>query len=148
MKILDSIKNALSGVSGGFLKEAGEIIKDYVPDPEKRVELKERLAELELRRDKAEAEAINSLVSALVALNDAEVISKQTMVEELRPYLRKLIAYDFNGDADEKSRILAEAAERAAAVQETLRAESEQLENDDRDAGIRAGGGAGALTDN
>lgn len=94
--------------------------------------------DLAQRDTKAEAETVKLLSEALVTLNDAQLISRISAVEELRPYLRKLLPYDFDNSRKEASRIALEEQERVAGVAVELESEDTELERQDRDAGIRA----------
>ena len=95
--------------------------------------------DLAQRDTKAEAEAIKVLGEALVLLNDAEMVSKITAVEELRPYLKKLLPYLIDDSREEKARIDAEVEEAAQRILDQMPEENPlDAEENDRQAGLRA----------
>jgi hypothetical protein len=93
---------------------------------------------LSTKDTKAENEAIKFLAEALVVLNDAEIMSKQSIVETLKPYLAKLQSYSFDDSSDERTRIEAEVAEKIEKLNRDFDEEEEALEDEDRQAGLRA----------
>jgi hypothetical protein len=90
--------------------------------------------ELAHKDSKSEAEAIKTLTDALTALVDAKIVSIETAVATLRPYLPHLLEYIVERDGDEKddekSRIESEQAERSTAEADIL---NRLLNGDDGD---------------
>lgn len=92
--------------------------------------------DLAQRDTKSEAEAVKTLGEILIALNDADIMSKKAIVEELRPYLKSLLPYVQNDESrDEKARLDSEVEEQTASV---VPQEGEELDEEDREAGLRA----------
>lgn len=103
------------------------------------VQLSAEWDDLATKDTKAESEALKARVEALVALNDAETISKQSIVEELRPYLPKVLPYSFDNSRDEKTRLEDEIEERDAKFADSMsEQEGDGLDQEDRAAGLRA----------
>lgn len=94
--------------------------------------------DLNQRDTKAEAETIKLLAEAFIALNDVGMVSKITAVEELRPYLKKLLPYLLvDNSREEKARLTDEFEEKAQAVLDQTSEEEEDLDDQDREAGLR-----------
>lgn len=94
--------------------------------------------DLNQRDTKSEAEGLKFLAEALVTLNDAEIVSKITAAEELRPHMKNLLPYAFDNSREEQARIDEEIEAKADAAVAQLEEEGPQLEEQDREAGIRA----------
>lgn len=94
--------------------------------------------DLATKDTKSEAEGLKARVEALIALNDAEMVSKQTVVEELRPFMPKLLPYDFDDSREERSRIADEVDEKAQQFLDEFDQQGDTLEQQDREAGLRA----------
>lgn len=104
--------------------------------------------DLQQRDTKSEAEALSLLADAVIALNDAEIVSKYAAVEQLRPFMPALLEYIVeNGDAaseTESERIEQESStatqDRAALIETLFGGSLEDLNEQDRQAGIAANG--------
>lgn len=99
--------------------------------------------DLAQRDTKSEAEALKAISDAVIALVDAEVISKITAVEYLRPFMPALLEYIVSDGVDslqdERSRIEKELEDRGTNEQDILNALlGPGTEEDDRQAGLRA----------
>jgi hypothetical protein len=91
--------------------------------------------DLATRDTKAEAEGLKARVDAFIALNDGGLVSKQSIIEELRPFLPKILPYSFDNSRDEKTMIDSEVALQDAAQ---MNQGGDQLVQADRAAGLRA----------
>jgi len=88
---------------------------------------------------KAEAEALKALADAVVALNDAGIMSKKAAVDHLRPYVKALLVYDTQDEETERARIDAEVdAIAESLVNQPPLEESDEDDEEDRQAGLRA----------
>jgi hypothetical protein len=59
MNVFKAITKAMSGVTGGFIDKAVDLVTGYIPDPAAKAEIKAKLQALELEREKAINEAIH-----------------------------------------------------------------------------------------
>lgn len=98
---------------------------------------------LAMRDLKTEGEAFRNFAESTIALNDAGMISKITVNEILREIIPEILPYDVDSEGKEADRISAEVAEKTAAAEEQMRTMQEQLEDEDRETGLRVVGGSG-----
>jgi len=59
MNVFKAITKAITGVSGGFVNKAIDLVTGYIPNPEDKAKIKAKLQELELEREKAINQAIH-----------------------------------------------------------------------------------------
>ena len=90
--------------------------------------------ELAQKDSKAEAEALKVKAEALIALNDAGMVSKKTAVAELRPFLETLLEYSVDEGDDEKTRLDEETED---VDFDLIRELGGDADDDDRTAGLR-----------
>ena len=111
-----------------------------------KVAMKERHAvetewdSLAMRDLKTEAEAFRNFSESLIALNDAAIVSKISTNEVLRNLLSEILPYDVDNERIEAGRISAEVAEKQEAAQQLMDQRKELMEDEDREAGLRAVG--------
>ena len=98
---------------------------------------------LAMRDLKTEAEAFRNFSESLIALNDAGSVSKISMNEVLRELLPEILPFDVDNERIEAGRISAEVAQKQAAAQQLMDQRKELMEDEDRQAGLRAIGGSG-----
>lgn len=86
---------------------------------------------------KTEGEALRARIEALVTAIEAELMSRETAVEDLRAFIPTLRAYTVEGGEGEADRIAAERVSTALRLIEEL--DSDATDEADRNAGIGAG---------
>lgn len=96
---------------------------------------------LALRDLKTEAEAFRNYAESFIALNDAQMVSKVTGVEVLGTLVSDILPYEVDNERIEADRISAEVAEKMEQAKEMLQQRQEQMEDEDRTAGLRVVGG-------
>lgn len=125
-------ENSWSLVGRMMLKTVTGQIQDVTPSWD----------DLAMRDLKTEAEAIRNFSESLIALNDAEMVSKISVNEVLREIMPKILPYDVDNNRIERSRISSEVAEKQRAARELMDQQREIMEDDDRQAGLRVVGGS------
>jgi hypothetical protein len=98
---------------------------------------------LAMRDLKTEAEAFRNFAESLLALNDGQTVSKITMNNILQDILPEILPYEVDDSRVEADRISAEVAEKMEQAAALMEHRSEQLEDEDREAGLRVVGGSG-----
>lgn len=93
---------------------------------------------LGMRDLKTEAEAFRNFAESFIALNDAQIVSKNTINEALGKIMKEIDPYDLDDSQVESDRIEAEVAEKMKQAQETMDAQKEQFEDEDRETGLNA----------
>ena len=126
-------------MSEGAWKLAGRMMLKQVTGEIQRVD--SEWDTLAMRDLKTEAEAFRNFSESLLALNDGELVSKITINEVLRKLLPEILPFDVDDEVIERDRISAEVAEKMEKAQQLLAQRQEQLEDDDRENGLRAVGG-------
>ena len=99
---------------------------------------------LAMRDLKTEAEAFRNYAESLIALNDAQMVSKISSVEVLGVLVEGLLPFDVDNERKEADRISAEVAERQKQAADALAAQEEQMTDEDREVGLRVVGGDGS----
>ena len=91
MNILKTIKGAISGISGGFLKDTIDAVTDYFPDPEKKAEITAKLTELDMKRQKQMDDALQTSVDSL----NKRINDQEGTVEDLKslPFVGRIIIF-------------------------------------------------------
>ncbi len=97
---------------------------------------------LAMRDLKSEAEAFRNFAESLIALNDAQMVSKFTGDMILSKLFAEIQPYDLSESQVERDRIVDEVAEKAEQAKQLLDQESEQLQDEDRQTGIEFGRGS------
>ena len=92
--------------------------------------------ELGMRDLKTEGEAFRNFAEALLALNDGQMVSKNTSVEILRKLMKDILPYDLDESSIERDRIESEVEEKMAQLEKLMSDETEQDVNDDRETGL------------
>lgn len=101
---------------------------------------------LAMRDLKTEAEAFRNFAESLIALNDAQMVSKITSNLILQGLIPEILPFDVDDERIEADRISAEVAERQAAARELMAQQQEQFEDDDRTNGLRVVGGSSSTS--
>jgi len=96
---------------------------------------------LAMRDLKTEAEAFRNFAESFIALNDAQMVSKVTAVDVLGELVSDILPYEVDDERIEADRISAEVAEKMKQAEDLLSQRQEQMEDEDRNAGLRVVGG-------
>ena len=98
---------------------------------------------LAMRDLKSEAEAFRNFAESLIALNDAQMVSKYTGDAILSKLFSEIQPYDLNDSDVERDRIDAEVKEKMEQAQKLMDEQQEKFADEDRQAGISVEGGSG-----
>lgn len=91
MSILKTMKSVIDSVSGGFIKGAVDLVTDYIPDPEKKAELKIKLERLAMEKT---TQAHEQMIESAEVL-DKRINEQEGTAHELKsiPYIGALIIF-------------------------------------------------------
>lgn len=100
-------------------------------------------SDLDMRDLKTEAEAFRNFTESLIALNDSQTVSKETVNEVLRSLIPQILPYEITQDDTEKARLSSEVEEMIEKSRELMQQTEKEDDEDDRQNGLRAVGSEG-----